>query len=106
LHGFKSDCPGGYVIFLHFAALKCKFANMPNVFENEIDGYRFFFYSNESNEPVHVHISKGGAEAKYWMEPMEEVYSFGFKFKERSKIKKLIRNNANAIIEKWNEFFK
>lgn len=29
-------------------------------------GWRFFFYSNECNEPVHVHCRKGDAEAKYY----------------------------------------
>jgi hypothetical protein len=53
---------------------------MPTLFE--INGYRFFFYSNENNEPIHIHISKGSAEAKYWILPnLEEVYSYGFKLK-------------------------
>jgi hypothetical protein len=78
---------------------------MPTVFE--INGYRFFFYSNENNEPVHIHVSKGGAEAKYWLTPnLEEVYSYGFKSRERKEIKTLVKANANEIIEKWNEFFK
>ncbi|MFM9947502.1 MAG: DUF4160 domain-containing protein [Saprospiraceae bacterium] len=28
-------------------------------------GFRFFFYSNEGNEPPHVHIEKGEALGKY-----------------------------------------
>jgi hypothetical protein len=47
---------------------------MPTVFEAY--GYRFFFYSNENNEPIHIHVSKAGAEAKYWMIPtITEEYS-------------------------------
>ena len=36
-----------------------------------INGYRFFFYSNEGDplEPAHVHVSKAGSEAKIWLEP-------------------------------------
>ncbi|MCF5762342.1 DUF4160 domain-containing protein, partial [Aeromonas veronii] len=36
-----------------------------------INGYRFFFYSNEGDplEPAHVHVSKAGNEAKIWLEP-------------------------------------
>lgn len=30
-----------------------------------LDGYRFFFYSNERNEPAHMHAWKGGSEAKF-----------------------------------------
>jgi hypothetical protein len=29
-----------------------------------IKGFRFSFYSNENNEPVHVHVTKGNAEGK------------------------------------------
>ena len=30
---------------------------MPNLFE--ISGYKIYFCSNENNEPIHVHVSKG-----------------------------------------------
>ena len=77
---------------------------MPTVFE--INGYRFFFYSNENDEPIHIHVSKGGAEAKYWLIPIDEVYSYGFSSRERKEIKGLITLNASKIIKKWKEFFK
>ncbi|RIK41307.1 MAG: hypothetical protein DCC55_12365 [Chloroflexi bacterium] len=32
-----------------------------------MDGYRFFFYSNERNEPPHMHVWKGGSESKIWL---------------------------------------
>ncbi|MDQ3015894.1 MAG: DUF4160 domain-containing protein [Bacteroidota bacterium] len=41
---------------------------MPNVFRK--DGYRFFFFSNEGNEPPHIHIELGGAYAKFWLDPL------------------------------------
>ena len=31
-------------------------------------GRRFFFYSNETNEPMHVHARKGDAEVKFWLD--------------------------------------
>ena len=30
---------------------------MPSLFQ--IGGYKVFFWSNENNEPIHVHIAKG-----------------------------------------------
>ncbi|MDR1701139.1 MAG: DUF4160 domain-containing protein [Lachnoclostridium sp.] len=30
---------------------------LPNLFQ--IGGYKVFFWSNENNEPIHVHIQKG-----------------------------------------------
>ena len=29
-----------------------------------VEGFRFFFYSNERQEPPHVHVEKGDGEAK------------------------------------------
>ena len=34
-----------------------------------VQGWRFYFYSNEGNEPMHVHTVKGDAECKYWLHP-------------------------------------
>lgn len=52
---------------------------MPVVFLEK--GYKFKFYSNENDEPAHVHVSKGDCSAKYWLEPdVEEVYSYGLPF--------------------------
>ena len=32
-------------------------------------GWRLFFYSNEGNEPMHIHARKGEAECKFWLFP-------------------------------------
>lgn len=31
-------------------------------------GFRFFFYSNENNELIHIHVKKGHVEGKIWLE--------------------------------------
>ena len=31
-------------------------------------GWRFFFYSNEQNKPIHVHCRKAAKECKYWLD--------------------------------------
>lgn len=35
-----------------------------------IDGKRFFFYSNESQEPPHIHVQQAEKETKFWLEPV------------------------------------
>jgi Domain of unknown function (DUF4160) len=42
---------------------------MPKVFSQS--GFRFHFYSREGNplEPLHVHVAKPGADAKFWLRP-------------------------------------
>lgn len=79
---------------------------MPKVFE--INGYRFFFFTNEGDpiEPCHIHVRKGGGLAKFWVKPevlMED--SIGFTAKELKFIESEIRKNRNLIEEAWNEFF-
>jgi hypothetical protein len=46
---------------------------MPTVFYE--DGFRFFFYSNEGSprEPVHIHVEKDNAEAKFWLNRVVHV---------------------------------
>ena len=38
---------------------------------------RFFFYSLENAEPLHVHVESGDAAAKSWLEPVELARSRG-----------------------------
>lgn len=79
---------------------------MPKVLE--INGYRFFFFSNEGNplEPCHIHIRKGGALAKFWIEPSIHLAdSYGFSSKELREIEDIIDGNVLRIKEAWNEFF-
>ena len=71
-----------------------------------IDGYRFFFYSNENNEPAHIHVEKGDAEAKIWLEPAFSVAYFkGFNSKEQNDIVRITHENISMFIEKWYEYF-
>ena len=73
-----------------------------------IAGWRFFFYSNESNEPIHIHVQKAEMETKYWIdvEAYEIKGSFSFKLSPRDKreVKKLIYLHLDYIIEQWNSF--
>ena len=49
---------------------------MPTIFI--IFGFRFQFYSND-HSPIHVHVVKGKAKAKYRLFPVELVDNHGFK---------------------------
>jgi hypothetical protein len=68
-----------------------------------INGWRFFFYSNEGNEPIHIHVQKAEMEAKYWIlaeaYEIKEAFSFDLSAKDKREIKKLIYLNLDYIIE-------
>ncbi len=72
-----------------------------------VNGFRFFFYSNENFEPLHIHVQKAEGNAKYWLEPeLEEVYSYGFTIGQRRSIQRIVNENREFLIEKWYEYFK
>jgi hypothetical protein len=66
--------------------------------------YRFFFFSNEGNEPPHIHVEAAQHYAKYWLEPIRPARSVGFRPDELSCIGALIGENSQLIKEKWDEF--
>ncbi len=70
-----------------------------------VNGFRFFFFSNENDEPVHIHVEKGDGAAKFWLTPTALEYNFGFSSRELRQIKELIDNNRLLFIQKWNEYF-
>ena len=67
------------------------------------DGYRFFFFSNEGNEPAHIHVRKGGAVAKFWLGPVRQQLNEGFKPPEIRRILEILDAHETELIEAWNE---
>ena len=71
-----------------------------------IKGYRFYFFSNEGNEPKHIHIEKAEASGKIWLEPSVEVeYLYGFTARELKEVKEIVVNNLELLKNAWNEYF-
>jgi hypothetical protein len=77
---------------------------MPTVLR--IRKFRFFFYSNEGNEPKHIHVETDDNYAKFWLEPVQLAKSIGFSAKELNKVRKLVLENVNIFKERWNEHFR
>jgi hypothetical protein len=61
-----------------------------------IDGYRFFFYSNE---PPHMHVWKGGSEAKIWLGALEFAANYGFGQAELTKIRRITRSHLDELYD-------
>jgi uncharacterized protein DUF4160 len=79
---------------------------VPTVFRRS--GYRFFFFSNEGDprEPLHVHVRRGGNEAKFWLIPEVAVAeSFGFSASELNALLRIVREERPRIVRKWNGYF-
>lgn len=77
---------------------------MPTVLR--INGFRFFFFSNEGGEPKHIHIEKAGASGKMWLEPsVEPEYFYDFTTKELKDINDIINENLEFLKNAWDEYF-
>lgn len=70
-----------------------------------IKSYRFFFFSNERNEPIHIHIEKADSYAKFWLDPLFVAINHGFTSKELREISEIIEKNEILIRNKWDELF-
>ncbi len=72
----------------------------------DIEGYRFFFFSRENDEPPHIHVEKGNGSEKWWLLPRPtRVYSTGFKAGEQRRIEQLIHEHQNTLVQAWNRDF-
>jgi hypothetical protein len=70
-----------------------------------IGPYRFFFYASDFVEPVHVHVRKDRAAAKFWLNPVILQRSKGFHDSELVKIQKIVEENSENFEGKWYEYF-
>jgi uncharacterized protein DUF4160 len=77
---------------------------MPTVLR--VGPFRFFFYAGDRDEPPHVHVERGDAEAKLWLDPVRLERSRGFRRNEINRIRKLVEEYREQLLEGWNEFFR
>ena len=74
-------------------------------------GYCIYFWSNENNEPIHVHISKGAQTenaTKFWItrDNIELVHNKSQITKnDLKKIQKYLWVNRDTIIARWYQHF-
>ncbi|WP_084627681.1 DUF4160 domain-containing protein [Elstera litoralis] len=76
---------------------------MPTVLR--VDGYRFFFYSLEGNEPAHIHIERDDGTAKFWLTPVDCADTIGFRAHELRRLRLMVIEHRLMFMEAWNEHF-
>ncbi|MGH7102496.1 MAG: DUF4160 domain-containing protein [Acetobacteraceae bacterium] len=70
------------------------------------DGHRVYFYSHEANEPPHVHVDRGGASARVWLDGIALLASnAGFSARELGEVLRLARTRQVQFLEAWHGFF-
>ncbi|ASC71813.1 hypothetical protein XM38_027670 [Halomicronema hongdechloris C2206] len=72
-------------------------------------GWRFHFYSNEGNEPIHIHAQKGDSECKYWLDvesyDIREAYAYRLSRRDTREVRKIILQHFDEIVDAWNTHF-
>ncbi len=77
---------------------------MPTVLR--VGPYRFFFYSDERQEPPHAHVESAEKRAKLWLDPLELAWNDGFRSGELSEIDNILMANRLYLLGEWHDFFK
>jgi hypothetical protein len=68
-------------------------------------GLRFYYWSRE-HEPVHVHVKRDDAEARFELEPeVVLTENYGLNTHDLSLAEKIIRDNREYMLEHWRLFF-
>lgn len=76
---------------------------MPTVLR--VGGYRFFFFSNEGREPLHIHVEQAERYGKFWLSPVSLAVNVGFRSSELSELLRLVEEHRPLFEEKWHEYF-
>ena len=64
-----------------------------------------FFYSDDRNEPPHVHVERDECNAKFWLEPVRLHDCVGFGRIELKRIQRLVSDRETFLLKEWDEFF-
>lgn len=67
-------------------------------------GYRFHFFSDERQEPPHVHVQQGDGEAKLWLADGSLAYSVGFGAAQLRVVRQIVKANRESMLRAWREY--
>jgi hypothetical protein len=76
---------------------------MPTVLR--VGRFRFYIFSNEGQEPPHIHIKAGDDQAKFWLEPIVLAANYGFAARELNEIEQIIIDHQAELLEAWHDYF-
>jgi Domain of unknown function (DUF4160) len=67
-------------------------------------GFRFHFYSDEGNEPPHIHVDIGDGACKFWLNPVRLAGQQKMSTSELRKAERLVFENQSLFLEKFYEY--
>ena len=70
-----------------------------------LHGWRFYFYSNEGNEPMHIHAGKAECECKYWVDAdafeIRQAFAYNMSARDTREVRRIIFENFDYIVAEW-----
>jgi hypothetical protein len=75
---------------------------MPTVLR--VGSFRFHFYSDEGNEPPHIHVETPEGECKFWLDSVRLARNKGVPPAELRHIERLIFEHLAFLKGKFHEF--
>jgi hypothetical protein len=76
---------------------------MPTVLR--VGRFRFYFFSNERQEPPHIHVKAAEDQAKFWLDPLALAANYGFAARELNEIEQIIVEHQTELLEAWHDYF-
>jgi hypothetical protein len=74
---------------------------MPTVLR--IGALRFHFYSDEREEPPHIHVATDDSECKFWLAPVRLARNRGVPPHLLRRIERLVFDNLDHLMEQYHE---
>lgn len=75
---------------------------MPTVLR--IGAFRFHFYSDERQEPPHIHIETNEGECKFWLDPIRLARNKGVSGPDLRDLERLVFEYHGLLKEKYHAF--
>lgn len=66
--------------------------------------FRFYFFSDEGNEPGHIHIENPVGDCKFWLTPVMLAKNKGIKGHDLNEIERIIYDNLDLLKKEYYEY--
>ena len=76
---------------------------MPTLMES--GPFRFHFYSDEGNEPPHIHVATPDGECKFWLDPVRLAKNKGVAPGTIRQIERIVFEYRHFFKEKFHDYF-
>lgn len=75
---------------------------MPTVLR--LKSFRFHFYSDERNEPPHIHVATPDGECKFWLEPVLLARNKNVAPHVVREMEQLVYENYDLLLKAYHEY--